>query len=341
MNVARPTVAIVGGGITGACAASALSASCDVTVFDQGRRGPGGRASHRRVSAPDGAVLPDDGALPADDASTFEFDHGCQFTRADDPAMLGLVSGWCERGWLERWAGPFGSVGEGEGAEGDGDFFGLPGSGAPVFVGVGGMHMLPRRVLGDCSATVRGGERVADMAQGADGKWELFGTAGEAAFHDTAETDASKVSLSLSLALSLSRARARPAPLSLSLSLSLARSLSHALSLSLSLSRDLHLSLTHSLSLSHTLPLSQAAPGSLGSFDAVLLTDTHSHTHTHSHSHTHTHSHIHTHTHTHRHTHTHTHRRRPARWARSTRCCSQTPALPSPAGTARAPAQAL
>ena len=193
MKTARPTVAIVGGGITGACAASALSASCDVTVFDQGRRGPGGRASHRRVSAPDGTVLPDDGTLPADDVSTFEFDHGCQFTRADDPGMSALVSEWCDRGWVERWSGPFGCVGEGEGGEGNGDFFGLPGSGAPVFVGVGGMYMLPRRVLAECSATVRGGERVADMTQGDDGKWELFGTAGEAAFHDTADAVASKV----------------------------------------------------------------------------------------------------------------------------------------------------
>jgi len=145
----RPTVAIVGGGITGACAASALSASCDVTVFDQGRRGPGGRASHRRVSASDGSVLPDDGALEAEDARTFDFDHGCQFTRADDPAMVGLVSEWCAHGWVAPWAGPFGSVG-GEEEEGAGDFFGLPGSTAPVFVGVGGMHMLPRRILSEC-----------------------------------------------------------------------------------------------------------------------------------------------------------------------------------------------
>ena len=64
-EIVPPKIAIVGGGITGACAAAALSSDFDVTLFDQGRRGAGGRASHRRVSAAaDKAVLPDDELLP-------------------------------------------------------------------------------------------------------------------------------------------------------------------------------------------------------------------------------------------------------------------------------------
>ena len=49
-------VAIVGGGVSGSCAANHLislgSIECDidVVVFDQGGRGPGGRSSHRRIS---------------------------------------------------------------------------------------------------------------------------------------------------------------------------------------------------------------------------------------------------------------------------------------------------
>lgn len=73
-------VAIVGGGITGAAAAETLAGASgiEVFVFDQGARGPGGRASHRRVDPKGHAVLPDDDQLGAADASTLEFDHGCQ-----------------------------------------------------------------------------------------------------------------------------------------------------------------------------------------------------------------------------------------------------------------------
>ncbi len=69
-------IAVIGGGITGAVAASRISESLSnvsVELFDQGRRGPGGRASHRRVH--DGKVLPDD--LPVS-SCCYEFDHGCQ-----------------------------------------------------------------------------------------------------------------------------------------------------------------------------------------------------------------------------------------------------------------------
>ena len=51
----RKRVAIIGGGVTGSCAANYLtslvgdSSDVDVVLFDQGGRGPGGRTSHRRV----------------------------------------------------------------------------------------------------------------------------------------------------------------------------------------------------------------------------------------------------------------------------------------------------
>lgn len=55
MIVAPKRVAIIGGGLTGSCATNHLrsllddSASVEIILFDQGGRGPGGRASHRRV----------------------------------------------------------------------------------------------------------------------------------------------------------------------------------------------------------------------------------------------------------------------------------------------------
>ena len=85
-------VAVVGGGITGSVVASELSRTCEndveVVLFDQGRRGPGGRASHRSVikkksdvglkqntsENEEFVVLPDDDIQK----STFQFDHGCK-----------------------------------------------------------------------------------------------------------------------------------------------------------------------------------------------------------------------------------------------------------------------
>ena len=91
-------IAVVGGGITGSLVASELAevfhggidSSGEVVLFDQGRRGPGGRASHRSVvkkhhnqkatgnedlvKKEEFDVLPDDDI----DESAFQFDHGCK-----------------------------------------------------------------------------------------------------------------------------------------------------------------------------------------------------------------------------------------------------------------------
>lgn len=187
MSEAR-RIAIVGGGITAACAASRLSnlaPAAKITLFDQGRRGPGGRASHRAVVEANGdhTVLPDDPPIPS---AALEFDHGCQFFRADTDEMKELAAAWCAAGYCQVWDGKFGSAGEGAVA----DFFGLPSNEAPVYAGVGGMHLLPRRLLNACHPErvhVRRGVRVAGMDREADGSWALLGVSGAAAFHDTAD----------------------------------------------------------------------------------------------------------------------------------------------------------
>ena len=176
-------VAVVGGGITGAVAASALAPVCEVHVYDQGRRGPGGRASHRTVDPSTLAVLATDAPPPG----ALEFDHGCQFLRADDARMRTLAAEWVDRGICAAWRGRFGTVGDGASP-----FFGLPTSAAPVYVGVGGMHRVPRRVLEASGATVHAGVRVSGLrrvaaADGGPPQWALLGVGGAAAFHDTAE----------------------------------------------------------------------------------------------------------------------------------------------------------
>ena len=170
-------VAVVGGGITGAVAASALAPVCEVHVYDQGRRGPGGRASHRTVDPSTHAVLATDAPPPG----ALEFDHGCQFLRADDARMRTLAAEWVDRGICAAWRGRFGTVGDGASP-----FFGLPTSAAPVYVGVGGMHRVPRRVLEASGATVHAGVRVSGLrrvaaADGGPPQWALLGVGGAAA----------------------------------------------------------------------------------------------------------------------------------------------------------------
>jgi len=196
------SVAIVGAGITGACAAHALKGepSLQVTVFDQGQRGPGGRASHRRINHQSGAVVPDETVMDPDAVSTLEFDHGCQFLRADTPQMRELVEQWCEAGWAAEWKGRFGKLhggvirGSFDASGEPGDFFGLPDNTAPVYVGVGGMHRLPRAVLAGTGATIEPGIRVTSVSRVASGKWRLRGTDGPGAFHDTPESVAAAAS---------------------------------------------------------------------------------------------------------------------------------------------------
>ena len=214
-------VAVVGGGISGAVAAAALcEGGLRVTVFDQGRRGAGGRASHRSVTADATAVLADDEPLSESDESTLEFDHGCQFFRADEPRFAELVARWCEQGWAAQWCGRFHQLPVPKASSAEthadpdtntntntrpkttasshphrdpSDFFGLPESpGGPVYVGVGGMQRLVRAILTESRATLCRGQRVAEVrhapSQGhapSHGRWELLGTSGESAFHDT------------------------------------------------------------------------------------------------------------------------------------------------------------
>ena len=174
-------VAIVGGGISGSCAAATLASDVQVTVFDQGRRGPGGRASHRSVRASDNSIMDDDSQLSAEE-SVYEFDHGCQFFRADSEEMKFIVDKWREQGWVSPWKGSFGFL-PAESSDAY-DFFGIASNSNPVYTAVGGMHQLPRRLLESSNAVLAKGTRVCQVKR-KDEKWELFGVTGNQAFHDT------------------------------------------------------------------------------------------------------------------------------------------------------------
>lgn len=81
-------ILIIGGGMAGLSAASALvSTGQSITVLDKGR-GPGGRMAARRVEVA---------------GETLRFDHGAQYFTARDPAFRVTVAAWEQAGVAARW----------------------------------------------------------------------------------------------------------------------------------------------------------------------------------------------------------------------------------------------
>lgn len=89
--------AVVGAGIAGLSAATALrDRGHEVVVFERAR-GPGGRAATRRV---DGIDMP-----KAARGATLAFDHGAQYFTARDPGFQAVVDGWLRDRLVSRWDG--------------------------------------------------------------------------------------------------------------------------------------------------------------------------------------------------------------------------------------------
>lgn len=80
----KPSVAIIGAGLTGLRLAQRLTPFMQVTVFEKSR-GLGGRMSTRR-------------------SGEFEFDHGAQYFTAHGPDFEGFLLPYVENGTVRRWA---------------------------------------------------------------------------------------------------------------------------------------------------------------------------------------------------------------------------------------------
>lgn len=106
MDKNHSDILIIGGGMAGLSAATALArAGRSVIVIDKGR-GPGGRMAARRAEIGGASV---------------SFDHGAQYFTARDPAFAEAVAAWEAADVAARWP-----------AAGDEAWVGTPGMNAPI-----------------------------------------------------------------------------------------------------------------------------------------------------------------------------------------------------------------
>ena len=120
--------------------------------------------------------------------------HSCGYIRSGyTDQFKDIVKEWIENDFVREWKGQFISAIPDTGNNTSIDFFGLPSS-PPFYVGKDGMQSISKGILDDLAATtptklgVYTGTRVAQMEQNKSAKrWNLFGTSGMAAYHDTPE----------------------------------------------------------------------------------------------------------------------------------------------------------
>ncbi len=139
-------IGIIGAGMAGAACGQALtSRGHTVTLFDKGR-GPGGRMSTRRVSAPQGEL---------------RFDHGAQYVTARSEGFAAALGTWRTAGHCAVWDARFVGLGAETRAV-------TPSS--PRWVGAPSMNGLVRAAL--TGLDVRFGARVSQTL-GRGGAWRL------------------------------------------------------------------------------------------------------------------------------------------------------------------------
>ena len=106
-------VAVVGAGAAGAACASRLlqrSPNLCVRIYDQGARGPGGRACPRPVDGKGASFSPDDKGGGGAAVPGLSFDHGVQAVQVSDPAVRAAMDGWVADGIAAEWRGKFGEL---------------------------------------------------------------------------------------------------------------------------------------------------------------------------------------------------------------------------------------
>ncbi|MEO1614587.1 MAG: FAD-dependent oxidoreductase [Planctomycetota bacterium] len=145
-----PTVAIIGGGISGLIAARTLcDHGLDVTVFEKAR-GVGGRTSTRRTDLQDGTQV--------------FVDHGAQYFTARDPRFCRYVQSWLHDGVVQPWTGRVVQL-DSKGAVVSEKVS------APRYVGSPGMNAIAKHLASNLR--VNAGTRVTKLAQTGEQRWAL------------------------------------------------------------------------------------------------------------------------------------------------------------------------
>ncbi|MEP1230227.1 MAG: FAD-dependent oxidoreductase, partial [Litorimonas sp.] len=137
----RQKIAIIGAGIAGLSAASVLSKTCDVTIYDKSR-GVGGRMSTRY-------------------AGEYEFDHGAQYFTVQDAGFRAVIDAAIEQGAVASWVGRALYLKSGQMIED---------TGRDRFVGTPRMNSLPKFLAR--GQTVKLGQRISRLKRQRD-NWQI------------------------------------------------------------------------------------------------------------------------------------------------------------------------
>eukprot|EP00798_Chlamydomonas_sp_ICE-L_P002716 gene2716-12589_t len=174
-----PTVAIIGGGISGlACALELKRQSIRCTVFDTGARDVGGRMATRGTA--DASYKQ---AWLGDKVAAKEellFDHAAQFFTATDPSFKKLVLEWEKEGLVKAWEGPVGTLD----AE-DGVFSSMPDDAPTRWVSTTGMKGLAVKLANQLKdgglVKIQRPLWVSKLQAVKDEGWKLIGEGGKPA----------------------------------------------------------------------------------------------------------------------------------------------------------------
>ncbi|XP_071121166.1 renalase-like [Mytilus edulis] len=145
------SVAIIGGGISGlVCAARLKQLNMNnVTVFDTGKHGPGGRCSSRTINV---------------DGNLHTFDHSAQYFTVSDQRFAKIVSFLHKQGAVKIWNGKIGHLKEGKFTQDD--------QLTQAFIGSDGMVSIPKSLAS--LVQVKGPSWIAHVEWDSSlGKWKV------------------------------------------------------------------------------------------------------------------------------------------------------------------------
>ncbi|MFT5503898.1 MAG: renalase [Gammaproteobacteria bacterium] len=146
----QPSVAIIGGGISGLTCATALRGMIDkVKVFEKSIF-PGGRVSRFR-------------------AGEYEFNHGAQFFTVSNPLFWNIVCGWQTDGIVRTWDGWVVEIQNGQINNCD--------AATQRFVGQPRMQIVAEALAKNCDLVTSAA--ISELEKQIDGSWRLFNERGD------------------------------------------------------------------------------------------------------------------------------------------------------------------